>query len=78
MNPHWHAYNLYETSIQSINAAGASSIPVGFQTGIVYRLEHKPEYILVENVKGFEVSETRKLLVDMLNDCNYAFQVKRM
>ena len=60
------------------HAAGASSIPVGFQTGIVYRLEHKPEYILVENVKGFEVSETRKLLVDMLNDCNYAFQVKRM
>ncbi|XP_076450562.1 tRNA (cytosine(38)-C(5))-methyltransferase-like isoform X2 [Babylonia areolata] len=41
---------------------------------LLRKLDHKPEYILVENVKGFEVSETRSLLVDMLQDCKYAFQ----
>ncbi|XP_070200651.1 tRNA (cytosine(38)-C(5))-methyltransferase-like [Littorina saxatilis] len=42
--------------------------------GLLQQLEDKPEYILVENVKGFEVSETRKLLLDTLKECDYTFQ----
>lgn len=32
------------------------------------------EHILIENVKGFEVSKMREQLVDMLGQCNYIFQ----
>ena len=35
---------------------------------------HRPKYILVENVKGFEESDSRDLLVDSLNRCDYTFQ----
>lgn len=38
-------------------------------------MEPRPRYLLVENVKGFEVSETHQLLVQMLQDCSYSFQV---
>ncbi|KAL8579163.1 hypothetical protein ACOMHN_010747 [Nucella lapillus] len=41
---------------------------------LLRKLDHKPEYILVENVKGFEVSETRSMLLDMLQDCKYTYQ----
>ncbi|CAG5130725.1 unnamed protein product [Candidula unifasciata] len=34
----------------------------------------KPEYLLVENVKGFEVSQTRKELVSCLERCGYVYQ----
>ncbi|KAK7500490.1 hypothetical protein BaRGS_00008397 [Batillaria attramentaria] len=37
-------------------------------------IPEKPKYMLVENVKGFEVSETRRLLVEMLQHCDYTFQ----
>lgn len=40
-------------------------------------LSEKPHYLLVENVKGFEVSETRRQLLEMLKDCDYSFQVCR-
>ncbi|XP_030849339.1 tRNA (cytosine(38)-C(5))-methyltransferase isoform X1 [Strongylocentrotus purpuratus] len=34
----------------------------------------KPTYLLVENVKGFDTSETRNFLVETLQKCNYVFQ----
>ncbi|KAI9495155.1 cytosine(38)-C(5)-methyltransferase-like protein [Zychaea mexicana] len=37
-------------------------------------MKNRPKYILVENVKGFEESDSRDLLVDSLNRCNYTFQ----
>ena len=40
------------------------------------RLKKCPSYILLENVSGFEVSETRSRLVQMLDKCHYAYQVK--
>lgn len=34
-------------------------------------MEAPPQYIFVENVKGFEDSDSRDLLVDMLKESNY-------
>ncbi|KAL1930686.1 hypothetical protein VTP01DRAFT_10848 [Rhizomucor pusillus] len=34
----------------------------------------RPSYILVENVKGFEESDSRDILVDTLKACGYQFQ----
>ncbi|RUS16658.1 hypothetical protein BC937DRAFT_90955 [Endogone sp. FLAS-F59071] len=38
------------------------------------KMKHPPSYILVENVKGFEDSDTRNLLVEALITSNYTFQ----
>ncbi|GAB1598331.1 tRNA (cytosine(38)-C(5))-methyltransferase-like [Argonauta hians] len=38
------------------------------------KMKYPPSYILLENVKGFEVSETRRLFLNTLNTCNYRFQ----
>ncbi|RUP44925.1 hypothetical protein BC936DRAFT_148858 [Jimgerdemannia flammicorona] len=38
------------------------------------KMEHPPSYILVENVKGFEDSDTRNLLVEALTTSDYTFQ----
>ncbi|KAI7861742.1 S-adenosyl-L-methionine-dependent methyltransferase [Spinellus fusiger] len=37
-------------------------------------MQHRPKYILVENVKGFEISDSRDMLVETLEQCDYAFQ----
>ncbi|CAL1546234.1 unnamed protein product [Lymnaea stagnalis] len=42
--------------------------------GLVSQLLNKPDYILVENVKGFETSQTREKLVECLKACNYSYQ----
>ncbi|XP_059150717.1 tRNA (cytosine(38)-C(5))-methyltransferase-like isoform X2 [Physella acuta] len=41
---------------------------------ILIQLKEKPLYILVENVKGFEVSQTRQKLVEFLVAGGYTFQ----
>ncbi|XP_062504911.1 tRNA (cytosine(38)-C(5))-methyltransferase-like isoform X2 [Corticium candelabrum] len=38
------------------------------------RLPTPPTYILIENVKGFEESETRERLITTLHQCHYTFQ----
>ncbi|KAK3602613.1 hypothetical protein CHS0354_034196 [Potamilus streckersoni] len=38
------------------------------------RLSHCPSYILVENVKGFETSQTRDILVESLKKCDFTYQ----
>jgi tRNA (cytosine38-C5)-methyltransferase len=38
------------------------------------RLKNPPTYLLVENVKGFEESETRDRLVSTLRQCQYVYQ----
>ncbi|XP_006813977.1 tRNA (cytosine(38)-C(5))-methyltransferase-like [Saccoglossus kowalevskii] len=37
-------------------------------------LSHPPNFILVENVKGFETSDTRNNLIETLNVCKYGYQ----
>ncbi|KAJ6220231.1 hypothetical protein RDWZM_006043 [Blomia tropicalis] len=37
-------------------------------------LENKPEYIMLENVKGFETSDAHQLLVETLIRCDYRFE----
>ncbi|KAF9955000.1 tRNA (cytosine-5-)-methyltransferase [Mortierella alpina] len=41
---------------------------------ILPKMEHPPNYILLENVKGFEESDSRDLLVDCLTTAGYEFQ----
>ncbi|RCI06493.1 tRNA (cytosine-5-)-methyltransferase, partial [Rhizopus stolonifer] len=41
---------------------------------VLGEMQNKPKYILVENVKGFEVSDSRDMLVDKLKHCDYSFQ----
>ncbi|KAI8142892.1 S-adenosyl-L-methionine-dependent methyltransferase [Fennellomyces sp. T-0311] len=41
---------------------------------VLEEMTHRPKYILVENVKGFEESDSRDLLVDTLTRLDYAFQ----
>ncbi|XP_043823225.1 tRNA (cytosine(38)-C(5))-methyltransferase isoform X2 [Dromiciops gliroides] len=41
---------------------------------ILPRLQKLPKYILLENVKGFEVSSTRGLLVQTLENCGFKYQ----
>ncbi|KAG0242376.1 tRNA (cytosine-5-)-methyltransferase [Actinomortierella wolfii] len=41
---------------------------------ILPELEHPPSYLLLENVKGFEESDSRDLLVETLTKCGYEFQ----
>ncbi|XP_062848272.1 tRNA (cytosine(38)-C(5))-methyltransferase [Trichomycterus rosablanca] len=38
------------------------------------RLNKKPRFILLENVKGFETSSARNALIKTLKDCEYSFQ----
>ncbi|KAL3841496.1 hypothetical protein ACJMK2_019632 [Sinanodonta woodiana] len=38
------------------------------------RLSHCPSYILVENVKGFETSQTRDILLQILKKCDFTYQ----
>ena len=35
----------------------------------------RPKYIFMENVKGFETSETRNAFIEMLKACGYTYQV---
>ncbi|KAI1317305.1 tRNA (cytosine-5-)-methyltransferase [Mortierella claussenii] len=41
---------------------------------ILPKLQHPPNYILLENVKGFEESDSRDLLVEALESNGYEFQ----
>ncbi|KAF9979705.1 tRNA (cytosine-5-)-methyltransferase [Modicella reniformis] len=41
---------------------------------ILPKMTHPPNYILLENVKGFEESDSRDLLVGALSRCGYEFQ----
>jgi tRNA (cytosine38-C5)-methyltransferase len=41
---------------------------------ILPKLQKPPMYILIENVKGFEISETRRLLIEQFKACDYHFQ----
>ncbi|NP_001298237.1 tRNA (cytosine(38)-C(5))-methyltransferase-like [Biomphalaria glabrata] len=41
---------------------------------LIKLIKVKPVYILVENVKGFETSETRGQLIECLKYCNYTYQ----
>ncbi|CAG8770281.1 6246_t:CDS:2, partial [Racocetra persica] len=38
------------------------------------KMNSPPTYILIENVKGFEESETRDILIKQLNNCHYNYQ----
>ncbi|XP_042542233.1 tRNA (cytosine(38)-C(5))-methyltransferase isoform X2 [Dipodomys spectabilis] len=38
------------------------------------RLQKLPKYILLENVKGFEVSSTRDLLIQTIKNCGFQYQ----
>ncbi|XP_031224908.1 tRNA (cytosine(38)-C(5))-methyltransferase isoform X2 [Mastomys coucha] len=41
---------------------------------ILPRLQKLPNYILLENVKGFEVSSTRELLIQTIEACDFQYQ----
>ncbi|XP_053429155.1 tRNA (cytosine(38)-C(5))-methyltransferase isoform X3 [Nycticebus coucang] len=41
---------------------------------ILPRLRKLPKYILLENVKGFEVSSTRDLLIQTMENCGFQYQ----
>ncbi|KAK0055200.1 tRNA (cytosine(38)-C(5))-methyltransferase [Biomphalaria pfeifferi] len=41
---------------------------------LIKQIKVKPVYILVENVKGFETSETKGQLIECLKYCNYTYQ----
>ncbi|KAF9940683.1 tRNA (cytosine-5-)-methyltransferase [Mortierella alpina] len=41
---------------------------------ILPKMQHPPNYLLLENVKGFEESDSRDLLVDCLTKAGYEFQ----
>ncbi|KAM5283980.1 tRNA (cytosine(38)-C(5))-methyltransferase isoform 1-T11 [Hipposideros larvatus] len=41
---------------------------------ILPRLQKLPKYILLENVKGFEISSTRDLLIQTIVNCGFQFQ----
>ena len=41
---------------------------------IMSMMTSPPQYLMVENVRGFEVSLTRQHLVELLNKMNYTFQ----
>ncbi|XP_075408565.1 tRNA (cytosine(38)-C(5))-methyltransferase isoform X2 [Tenrec ecaudatus] len=41
---------------------------------ILPRLQKTPKYIVLENVKGFEVSSTRELLIETLVNCGFQYQ----
>ncbi|GFO35036.1 tRNA (cytosine(38)-c(5))-methyltransferase [Plakobranchus ocellatus] len=41
---------------------------------LINQMTKKPAYILVENVKGFETSQTRELLLECLSRCGYNYQ----
>ncbi|GFR68792.1 tRNA (Cytosine-5-)-methyltransferase [Elysia marginata] len=42
--------------------------------GLIKQMKKKPTYILVENVKGFDTSQTRDLLMECLTSCGYTYQ----
>ncbi|KAI9254848.1 S-adenosyl-L-methionine-dependent methyltransferase [Sporodiniella umbellata] len=41
---------------------------------VLKEMNNKPRYILVENVKGFEESDSRDMLVEALKACDYNYQ----
>ncbi|CAG8463206.1 283_t:CDS:2 [Funneliformis caledonium] len=45
-----------------------------FLIDMLSKMSSPPTYILIENVKGFEESDTRNTLVTQLKNCNYNYQ----
>lgn len=41
---------------------------------VVASIENKPRWLLVENVKGFDGSDTRNLTISLLEQCGYSIQ----
>jgi tRNA (cytosine38-C5)-methyltransferase len=41
---------------------------------LIGQLKNPPSYILVENVKGFEESDTHEITINTLKECNYEIQ----
>ncbi|KAI8972481.1 S-adenosyl-L-methionine-dependent methyltransferase [Pilobolus umbonatus] len=41
---------------------------------VLGEMKNKPKYILLENVKGFELSDSKEMLVDKLRHCDYTYQ----
>ncbi|KAF7725323.1 tRNA (cytosine-5-)-methyltransferase [Apophysomyces ossiformis] len=41
---------------------------------VLEAMKNRPRYIVVENVKGFEESTSRDMLVEQLDKCGYSFQ----
>lgn len=41
---------------------------------VLPKLEHPPEFILIENVKGFEESDTHEILIQQIATCKYEYQ----
>ncbi|KAI8987620.1 S-adenosyl-L-methionine-dependent methyltransferase [Mycotypha africana] len=41
---------------------------------VLTEMKNKPKYILLENVKGFEESDSHDLLLETLNQCGYDYQ----
>ncbi|KAG0180308.1 tRNA (cytosine-5-)-methyltransferase [Apophysomyces sp. BC1021] len=41
---------------------------------VLEKLKNRPKYIVVENVKGFEESTSRDMLVQQLEQCDYSYQ----
>jgi hypothetical protein len=44
----------------------------------IFSLKNLPQYLLLENVKGFEVSQARELLVKTMEICGYNYQVSEL
>jgi len=55
-------------------AADARSESFFFILELLRALSHPPTYILIENVKGFEISDTREQSIQVLQECGYVFQ----
>ncbi|KAG1298718.1 hypothetical protein G6F62_001339 [Rhizopus arrhizus] len=41
---------------------------------VLKEMKNKPKYLLVENVKGFEESDSREMLINVLQESDYSFQ----
>ncbi|KAF1803191.1 S-adenosyl-L-methionine-dependent methyltransferase [Mucor lusitanicus] len=71
MSPPCQPYTRIGLQQGSVDARAKSFLHL---LNVLGEMEHKPRYILVENVKGFEESDSRDMLVDRLTHCDYAFQ----
>ncbi|CAO3637547.1 unnamed protein product [Mucor hiemalis] len=71
MSPPCQPYTRVGLQQGSVDARAKSFL---YLLDVLGEMTNKPKYILVENVKGFEESDSRDMLVDKLKHCDYSFQ----
>ncbi|KAI9142332.1 S-adenosyl-L-methionine-dependent methyltransferase [Paraphysoderma sedebokerense] len=74
MSPPCQPYSRQKCSKQEGSKDSRAKSFIYLMDTVLPSLENKPKYILIENVKGFDESDTHEFLLSQLSKLNYSYQ----